>query len=312
MKKILVVGLTCVDIKTVVKQFPVEDSDSRAESQTWTIGGNAANTSRVLVQHPHVKVFLYSGLSSLSQHSFAINELQETSVDISLCALHDNLLPTATCILNLQTASRTILCSSNQFPPLRSSHFMQNINYRDYDWIHFEGRDFPDVGEMIQSVINARVASGVSANGFSLPVVSAEMEKVKRLDDLEKYVLPYVDILFISKDIARAKGFTTALETVRCVSSNSILRATIVVCAWGEAGAAGAQFRDGKWTYSECGSASCGTVVDTLGAGDTFNAGVIYSLVRGFSCEDAIWYGCQLAGKKCTQMGFDNLIDDVR
>ena len=48
-------------------------------------------------------------------------------------------------------------------------------------------------------------------------------------------------------------------------------------------------------------------LVDTLGAGDTFNATVIHSLLRGKSVREALTYACKLAGAKCGMVGFDGL-----
>ncbi|XP_026969403.1 ketohexokinase isoform X5 [Sagmatias obliquidens] len=49
-------------------------------------------------------------------------------------------------------------------------------------------------------------------------------------------------------------------------------------------------------------------VVDTLGAGDTFNASVIFSLSQGKSMQEALSFGCQVAGKKCGLQGFDGIV----
>ena len=47
--------------------------------------------------------------------------------------------------------------------------------------------------------------------------------------------------------------------------------------------------------------------MDTIGAGDTFNAAVIDALLRGESLGASLAYACRLAGAKCGQPGFDGL-----
>ena len=45
---ILMVGLVCLDIINQCDRYPREDEDVRARNQTWTSGGNASNSSKVL------------------------------------------------------------------------------------------------------------------------------------------------------------------------------------------------------------------------------------------------------------------------
>ena len=47
--------------------------------------------------------------------------------------------------------------------------------------------------------------------------------------------------------------------------------------------------------------------MDTLGAGDTFNAAVIHKLMLGSNIGEAIKFGCRVAGAKCGMEGFDGL-----
>ena len=44
-------------------------------------------------------------------------------------------------------------------------------------------------------------------------------------------------------------------------------------------------------------------VVDTLSAGDTFNAATILCLRHGWGLQDAIDMGCRVAGAKCGMRG---------
>jgi ketohexokinase len=47
--------------------------------------------------------------------------------------------------------------------------------------------------------------------------------------------------------------------------------------------------------------------VDTLGAGDTFTAGVISGYLAGLDADAILARACGLAGRKCGQYGFDGL-----
>lgn len=48
-------------------------------------------------------------------------------------------------------------------------------------------------------------------------------------------------------------------------------------------------------------------VIDTLGAGDTFVAATIHSLSNGLSLQEAIDFGCCIAGAKVGFYGYDNI-----
>jgi ketohexokinase len=54
-------------------------------------------------------------------------------------------------------------------------------------------------------------------------------------------------------------------------------------------------------------------VIDTVGAGDTFNAGIILylSLYPNANLQQALQFACQLASKKVAQQGFDSLKEKI-
>lgn len=71
-----------------------------------------------------------------------------------------------------------------------------------------------------------------------------------------------------------------------------------VVMKMGEKGAA--VISDGKFQYIESSSVK---VVDTIGAGDSFNAGFLYGWLNGLPLEDCLRIGCFCGGKNVTMQG---------
>ena len=51
--------------------------------------------------------------------------------------------------------------------------------------------------------------------------------------------------------------------------------------------------------------------IDTLGAGDVFNAGLLYGILSENSAPDCTRYACFLAKEKCVQDGFKDLLSRI-
>lgn len=85
-----------------------------------------------------------------------------------------------------------------------------------------------------------------------------------------------------------------------------IYRSTLI-CAWGDEGACATTNTPASAANNSKGGHhllnapihSPPKVLDTLAAGDTFNAATIYSLSQGHSLSRAIKFGCYVAGTKC-------------
>lgn len=305
-KHILIVGLVCLDIINTVDRFPKEDEDMRALSQRWQKGGNAANTAIVLSQtlgsvyttSTSSACELLCSLNQSFEAQYVKEELRKRGVLIENCPVKENCgFPTSCAFVNCESGTRTIVHSRNSLPELSFEDF-DKLELSSYDWIHFEGRrNVDEIIEMIRKIKAFKSSTNVEV------VVSVELEKKR--EDLKK-LLCLTDVLFIGKDFARFCGFSSAEEAVKEFYSqvNVVKPEVKVVCAWGEVGAFGMD-SSGE-IVSSC-SYPPVKVVDTLGAGDTFNAGVIFSLRQGRTLKEALEFGCKIAGKKCGIHGFDGL-----
>ncbi|KAM3620876.1 uncharacterized protein V6R79_003182 [Siganus canaliculatus] len=299
-KKILCIGLVCLDIINVVDKYPEEDTDSRCLSQRWQRGGNASNSCTVLSLLGESSAFMGS-LAAGPVADFILEDFQKFHIDVSLASEHAQcVLPASVVISNSSTGSRTILHMNRNLPDVTAEDFAK-VDLGQFKWIHWEGRNADDQVKMIQQVV---------AFNSTLPqqqriTISVEIEKTR--EPLYQ-LFPHGDVVFISKDVAVHFGFNSAEAALRGLYSR-VKPGAVLVCAWGEKGA-DALGPDGSVIHSD--SFPPEAVVDTLGAGDTFNAAVICTLSNGGSLKDALTFGCKVAGTKCGFHGYDGIGETFR
>ncbi|XP_019624113.1 PREDICTED: ketohexokinase-like [Branchiostoma belcheri] len=294
-KRVLMVGLLCQDILNLVDHYPTEDEDVRCVNQFWQKGGNAANSACVLSSLGEPTEYLGT-VSSRPEARCALQELQDFGVLTEHVVYSDCPIPTSCVIINTQTGSRTIVHGGRNMAELTAADF-SSLDLNHYKWIHFEGRNTAEVCKMMEIVeeFNRNVVTPDDAI-----TLSTECEKPKYNMG---YLIPKVDVLFMSKEYAESCGFSSAEETVKSLLQR-VKKGSTVLCTWGDQGADGIT---PEGTHYHCKAFPPEKVVDTLGAGDTFNAAVISGLCRSSSLEKALRLGCRIAGQKCGQFGYKNL-----
>ncbi|XP_061481937.1 ketohexokinase isoform X1 [Rhineura floridana] len=295
-KRILCVGLVCLDIISVVDHYPAEDTDTRCLAQRWQRGGNASNTCTVLALLGAPCAFMGS-LAPGNAAEFILSDFQRCRVDVThLVWQSRGETPCACCLINCQSGSRTVTLYDTNLPDVTAADFEQ-VNLSQYKWIHWEGRNASEQVKMIQRVEEHNRTCPAAER----VATSVEVEKPRP----ELYQLfGYGDVVFVSKDVAKDWGFHSAPEAVKGLRRHLKPGATLI-CAWAEAGAE-AMGPDGLLVHSDAFSPDA--VVDTLGAGDTFNAAVILALSRGRPLPEALTCGCQVAGRKCGVHGYDGIV----
>ena len=288
MGKILVVGNVTLDLIHSVDHYPAEDEEVRASAQRRQRGGNAANTACVLAQHGH-RVSFAGTLADDANGQYLGAELAREGVDLSYCQV----IPASVCPLscithNQQSGSRTIV-HYRDLPEYAATMFA-TIPLSEYDWFHFEGRNLEQTRLMLELLQRVRIDQPISI----------EFEKAR--PGIEQ-LFAYADVLLFSRAFAEARACTDAGQLFARVPQ---LDSAILVCSWGELGAF-ARSPEGAVIHQAAQRVS--QICDSVGAGDTFNAGVIHSLLSGQRLQMALAYANELAAKKLRQVGFDQLIE---
>ena len=289
MATVIGVGIAAVDIINFTDGFPREDEEVRAVRQEIRRGGNTANTLVVLSQLGH-RCYWLGTVSDDLNSTVIMNDLAAHHVDTSGCELiNKGKTPTSYITLNQRNGSRTIV-HYRDLPEL-SSASIYNAPLEDAHWIHFEGRNVENTKQMLDYAKQHRP---------QLPV-SIEIEKPR--DQLE-LLFPGADVYFFSRAFAGKQNFTSAAALLR--HYRQTVPQALLVCSWGDEGAYA--LAQDKLLFAP--APHIDSVVDTIGAGDTFNAGFIDARLNGSEVSTALQKACALAAKKCSMEGFAGLAND--
>jgi ketohexokinase len=289
MAHILAVGNATLDIINIVDAFPLEDSEVRALSQEHRRGGNATNTLVVLSLLGHDCSWA-GALADEPDARLILDDLRRHNIDTrAVQRSARGKVPTSYITLNNQNGSRTII----HYRDLAEYGFstFPRIDFSRFDWIHFEGRNVSETRKMLEYL---------RLNYPAIPV-SLEIEKIR--EGIEG-LFEFVSVVLFSKAYAQGMGFSHAESFLNGIAKQA--GAITLICSWGEKGAF-ALTPEGKFITSPAFPPL--RLVDTIGAGDTFNAGIIDSLVKGKTVDVALIEAARLAGKKCGCYGFDELAD---
>ncbi|RYP73210.1 hypothetical protein DL769_004269 [Monosporascus sp. CRB-8-3] len=305
-----------------VPHYPEEDAKLRATSLQIRRGGNCPNTLEVLQQllrreqeqeqeqHQHrhqqrgqaITPYLISCLpaaGSPATHRIVESFGPDALVDLTKCIYRAEDNPASSYIIRSEgTGSRTLV-NYNNLAEMTLDEFVQAVSdVGDDSWFHFEGRipvtTLRCMSHLRRSIPKARI--------------SVEVEKPGR-EGLEQLAAE-ADVVFYSRGWAESKGYQNAQQCLRA-QSGVTRRASHLLCTWGSEGASSLSPASGNAV--SCPATVPGQairVVDTVGAGDTFIAGVLFGLLchpQDWDMETKVRFAVQLATSKVQQEGLRDL-----
>ncbi|KAJ6008857.1 hypothetical protein N7499_001097 [Penicillium canescens] len=303
-------GACYFDTILTVPHYPSEDEKLRASTIDRRRGGNCPNTLEVLAQlvpcGPSNDESSLNLITVLPSRSSAASQLIKTGlgdhVQLDRCIYREQFNePASSYIIKSQnTGSRTIV-NHNELPDMILEEFIIAVEdlrkISGQPWFHFEGR-MPDVTTECIKYIRDQ---------FPGARISVEVEKPGRPGLQE--LAGTADVVFYSKGWAQNNGYTSAQECLK-LQSLKACQASLLFCTWGDAGAAAFEKRTGDILHVPAYTEGNMRIADTIGAGDTFIAGILYGLIyrgKDWDFERRLKFANYLAGLKVTQEGFSYL-----
>ena len=276
----LLVGNCVIDDIYRLPGYPAEDDEIRALSHQRRLGGNASNSAQTLAALGH-PVSLAVSMANDELAHWALDKLEQAGIDTGLCRRQPGFAsPHSTIWTSEASGSRTIV-HHRDLPELSVAE-LDDLPVQRFDWIHFEGRN-------IESL-----AAWLAAAGTDPARCSLEIEKPR--DGIEQLV-SHCHTVIVSSQYLLAKD----IDAQQCIAqlAQINLRARIV-CTLGRRGLAA---MDTDRQPLRIAAREVDTVVDSVGAGDCFIAGLISRLSQGWNFAKSLEFANHLAATKIQHPG---------
>jgi len=273
------VGLNATDILIPVKDFPVSGAKVEISSANAMLGGQVASAmaacQRWGLRTRYVGKFGEDHFAHLHRAEFARLKIETHLLTAPGCPSQQAY------ILVDRTGERTVLWKRDKRLTLLPEE-LQREWIVDAHVLHLDGHDTA-----------AATLAAKWAREAGIPVVADLDELYPGVEEL----LPKIDFLITSRDIPEKLTGNHDLQT----SLPEVLRRYQCRLTAATLGSDGVLAWDGaRFYYAQAFHVN---VVDTTGAGDTFHAGFIYGIRKGWPLQRQLEFACAAAALNCTGLG---------
>ncbi len=297
MKKVLFIGEINVDIMMGgLESFPVLDREISCSSFELTIGSSTAICSCAYASLGGDASFL--GLAGFDEYGdYMVSGMKKFGINTDLIKRTDKVKTGVTVNLIFE-GTRTQVTYPGTIAEFGSPYIDLSV-IEGFDHIHLGGLYLQEnFLPGVEEVLRFARSHGI---GTSLDPQWNESEEWLYMDKW----MPHLDYLFVNEDEALSiSGAATPLEA--CEKLGALTACPIV-----KIGSAGALLWTGKTVLEVPGLKA--EVVDTTGAGDSFDAGFFYAtLEKGMSREDAALFANASGARSCGYVGGVNARSSCR
>jgi ketohexokinase len=290
--RILGVGIATLDIINQVERYPAEDDEVRALGQRILRGGNCANTLAVLSALGH-HCHWAGTLADDNGATLIRQDLVARDIDLTAAKIiPGGATPTSYITLSHASGSRTIV-HHRDLPELDAAD-LAAVDLQAFDWVHLEGRNPGETAKLIDRI---------AAECPELPI-SVEIEKPRPgIEALFRLPDTAPSIIIVARAFAQQQGAEDPEAFLERFARQC--NASLLLLPWGAAGAY-ALSNSGERYFAPAQPPA--RIIDTIAAGDVFNAGAIHALVQHSPVDQVLEAANALAGRSCGQFGIDGIV----
>lgn len=318
---IAIAGNLIVDFVKEIDVYPSEGMLSNISNVQMGVGGCAANTSIDLAKMDgSLRIEVLGMVGDDGNGRYVTDMLQNHGIDIKGVKVNSD---TVTSFTDVMTVSSS---KARTFFHARGANAVFGLEHIDFDNIQsrffhigyallldsFDAPD-PEYGTVMAKTLAQAQQHGLVT---SMDVVSEDSDRFSgivtpSLKYCDNLIINEVEASMIVRKSVRRDGVLDkdALKAVCAALMEAGVRSRVVIHA---PEAACAMERGGGFVYVPSLKLPAGFIKGTVGAGDAFCAGVLYSLYRDFGLEEALMIGAGAAASSLSELNSVDGMKDIK